>query len=73
MIEINEQDARDAIEVLEKQFNDLIENVKLRQQAAAAIPTLVAQANQCQGAIGVWRTLLGEPEPEQEQENDGSE
>jgi len=71
MIEINEQDARDAIAELEQQFKELLDNVQLRQQAAQQIPTLVAKANQCQGAIGVWRALLGEPE--QEQIDDGSE
>ena len=62
MIEINEQRARDAIEALEAQYNELIEQIKLRQQAAQQIPVLVAKANQAQGAIGVWRALLGEPE-----------
>ena len=71
MIEINEQQARDAIKALEAQFEELVENARMRQQAAQQIPTLVAKANQCQGAIGVWRALLGEQE--QEQDDDGSD
>jgi len=63
MIEINEQHAREAIAALEQQYNELIEQIKLRQQAAQQIPVLVAKANQAQGALGVWRVLLGD-EPE---------
>ena len=64
MIQIDENVARETIERLEQQFKELIENAQLRQQAAAQIPTLVARANQVQGALGVWRDLLGEPEAE---------
>ena len=69
MIQIDEQQAREAIEELERRFEELIEQAKFRQQAAAQIPTLVAQANQAQGALGVWRELLGEPV--EEQDDDG--
>ena len=71
MITIDEQTAREAIAGLEQQFKELVESAKLRQQAAAQIPTLVAKANQCQGALEVWRGLLGD-EPE-EQNDDGSD
>ena len=62
MIEIDETQARATIAELEQQFQELIENANLRQQAAQQIPVLVAKANQVQGALGVWRALLGEPE-----------
>ena len=63
MITINEQHAREAIAALEQQYNDLIAQIELRQKAAQQIPVLVAKANQAQGALGVWRVLLGvEPE-----------